>query len=178
MLSKLVCAVALAGSGSTALAHSLHTRDLPAYPKVNRDSGYGAPQAPAEGYGAPAPSYSAPEPAYEAPDTGYGAPDTGYGAPASSYGAPSYNDAPSYGAQEEAGLDLTSILIPILALLGLSLLFPTYVSVTSRKKRSLDGTGELNQNRYHTHTTCIKAQKLGLRLISLDAAHLGRTHSF
>ena len=152
MLSKLVCAVALAGSGSTALAHSLHTRDLPAYPKVNRDSGYGAPQAPAEGYGAPAPSYSAPEPAYEAPDTGYGAPDTGYGAPASSYGAPSYNDAPSYGAQEEAGLDLTSILIPILALLGLSLLFPTYVSVTSRKKRSLDGTGELNQNRYHAYT--------------------------
>ena len=103
------------------------TRDLPAYPKVNRDSGYGAPQAPAEGYGAPAPSYSAPEPAYEAPDTGYGA-------PASSYGAPSYDDAPSYGAQEEAGLDLTSILIPILALLGLSLLFPTYVSVTSRKR--------------------------------------------
>ena len=142
MLSKIVCAAAVVAGGRTAFAHSLHTRDLPAYPKVNRDSGYGAPQAPAEGYGAPAPSYSAPAPSYSAPEPAYEAPDTGYGAPASSYGAPSYDDAPSYGAQEEAGLDLTSILIPILALLGLSLLFPTYVSVTSRKKRSLDGTGE------------------------------------
>ena len=118
------------------------TRDLPAYPKVNRDSGYGAPQAPAEGYAAPAPSYSAPAPSYSAPEPAYEAPDTGYGAPAASYGAPSYDAAPSYGAEEEAGLDLTSILIPILALLGLSLLFPTYVAVSTRKKRSLDGTGE------------------------------------
>jgi len=36
---------------------------------------------------------------------------------------------------------LTSILIPLLALLGLSLLFPTYVTLTSvkRKKRDLSG---------------------------------------
>jgi hypothetical protein len=37
------------------------------------------------------------------------------------------------------GIDLTSIIIPILALIGLSLLFPTYVSLTTvRKKRSAD----------------------------------------
>jgi len=47
----------------------------------------------------------------------------------------------SYGAADvKGGLDLTSILIPLLALLGLSLLFPTYVNLTSvkRKRRSLD----------------------------------------
>ena len=37
-------------------------------------------------------------------------------------------------------MDLTSIIIPILALIGLSLLFPTYVSVAAgRRKRSADG---------------------------------------
>ena len=71
-------------------------------------------------YSAPAPSYSAPEPAYSAPSTGYGV---------------------SY--EEEAGLDLTSIIIPLLALVGLSLLFPTYVSLTTvRKRRDLSGTDE------------------------------------
>ena len=40
---------------------------------------------------------------------------------------------------EEAGLDLTSIIIPLLALDGLSLLFPTYVSLTTvRKRRDAD----------------------------------------
>ena len=64
----------------------------------------------------PAPSYSAPEPSYSAPSTGYGE---------------------SY--VEEAGLDLTSIIIPLLALVGLSLLFPTYVSLTTvRKRRDAD----------------------------------------
>merc|ERR1711881_529326 len=80
-------------------------------------------------YGAPEPSYSAPEPSYGAPEPSYGAPDTGYGAPSSGYGEAS-----------AGGLDLTSILIPLLALLGLSLLFPTYVNLTSvkRRRRSLD----------------------------------------
>merc|ERR1711862_1007896 len=36
----------------------------------------------------------------------------------------------------ETGLDLTTIIIPLLALLGLFLLFPTYVTLTSvRRKR-------------------------------------------
>ena len=73
---------------------------------------YGAP-APAASYGAPAASYDEPE-------------------PAAAYGEP----APTYGAEEAALPDLTPIIIGILALVGLSLLFPTHVSIDSRKKRS------------------------------------------
>jgi hypothetical protein len=158
-----------------ASGHQVHKRDTPApvYPKVNRDSEYGAPIAPsfsssgtsftspssysappAPSYSAPAPapSYSAPVSSYNAPSSSYSAPSTSYAAPASSYGAPaaSYGaPAASYGAPEVSygapvyeedsgkGIDLTSIIIPILALIGLSLLFPTYVSLTTvRKKRS------------------------------------------
>merc|ERR1712226_1820939 len=60
------------------------------------------------------------------------APSDGYGEPAASYGEP----APAYGAEEAALPDLTPIIIGIPALVGLSLLFPTFVSVSSRKKRS------------------------------------------
>ena len=146
MLSKLICAAALA---SGAVAHSINTRDTnPAYLKVNRDSEYGAPaapsySAPAPSYSAPAPSYSAPAPSYSAPAPSYSAPEPSYSAPATSYDEPSTGyGQPSYAAEEEGGLDLTALLIPILALIGLSLLFPTYVSVAAgRKKRSLpDGT--------------------------------------
>merc|ERR1711893_554576 len=85
--------------------------------RVRRDDGYGAPE----------------------PDT-YGAPAETYGAPVESYGA----SAPSYGA--ETGLDLTTIIIPLLALLGLFLLFPTYVTLTSvrRKREAVESTGEVN----------------------------------
>merc|ERR1711972_455499 len=90
----------------------------------------GAPSYAAPSYSAPAPTYGPPEPtyAYASPDTGYAAPQTGYASPVSSYG------------DVKGGLDLTSILIPLLALLGLSLLFPTYVNLTSvkRRRRSLD----------------------------------------
>merc|ERR1712170_112390 len=103
-------------------------------------SSYGAPEpsygAPEPSYSAPAPSYSAPAPSYGAPEPSYGAPEPSYGAPEASYGAPSYG----YGTEEaSAGLDLTSILIPILALLGLSLLFPTFVTIngTGRRKRDV-----------------------------------------
>merc|ERR1711893_397297 len=86
--------------------------------RVRRDDGYGAPE----------------------PDT-YGAPAETYGAPVESYGA----TAPSYGAAE-TGLDLTTIIIPLLALLGLFLLFPTYVTLTSvrRKREAVESTGEVN----------------------------------
>merc|ERR1711973_999890 len=96
-------------------------------------SSYGAPEP---SYSAPAPSYGAPEPSYSAPAPSYSAPAPSYGAPEASYGAPSYG----YGTEEaSAGLDLTSILIPILALLGLSLLFPTFVTIngTGRRKRDV-----------------------------------------
>ena len=76
---------------------------------------------PDSGYHAPAP-----EPSYAAPAEGYGAPQEGYASP------------PSYGAAAPPSLDLTTLLIPILALVGLFLLFPTYVTLTSvRRKRDV-----------------------------------------
>ena len=89
---------------------------------------YSAP-APSPSYSAPAPSpsYSAPAPAYGAPEASYDAPASGYGPPSSGYGAP--------GGGGFGGLDLTSIIIPIIALIGLSLLFPTYVSLSTVRRR-------------------------------------------
>merc|ERR1711862_1003160 len=88
--------------------------------RVRRDDGYGAPQE----------------------DT-YGAPAESYGAPVEIYGA----SAPSYGAAAETGLDLTTIIIPLLALLGLFLLFPTYVTLTSvRRKREVIDDSEVSVN--------------------------------
>merc|ERR1711874_835527 len=88
---------------------------------TDRDSG-----ASASGYGAPASSYGAPEPSYEEPVQEYAA-------------------APSYGAAEAAVPDLTPIIIGILVLTGLSLLFPTYVTLTSvRRKRSAESTQDEN----------------------------------
>jgi len=146
MLSKFICAAMLAASGAS--AHSIQTRQAPQsaqpqpYYKVNRDSEYGAPSAPS--YSAPAPSYSAPAPAYEAPAPSYSAPAApSYSAPEASYGAPSTGYGDPY-AEEEAGLDLTSIIIPLLALVGLSLLFPTYVSLTTVRKRR--EAGDLEQD--------------------------------
>merc|ERR1712020_871752 len=86
--------------------------------RVRRDDAYGAPE----------------------PDT-YGAPAETYGAPAESYGV----TAPEYGAAE-TGLDLTTIIIPLLALLGLFLLFPSYVTLTTvrRKREAIEDAGETN----------------------------------
>jgi len=59
----------------------------------------------------------------------HAAADSGYGAPSDSYGAVSYQE-------EEALPDLTPIIVGILVLTGLSLLFPTFVSLSSvRRKR-------------------------------------------
>jgi hypothetical protein len=84
-------------------------------------SGYGAPEEPS--YAAPeepAPSYGAPAAAYEPAAPSYGAPETGYGV----------------AAPEEPLPDLTPIIVGILVLTGLSLLFPTFVSLSSvRRKR-------------------------------------------
>jgi len=102
-----------------------------------------AAAAPASGYSAPASSYGAPAPAasYGAPAATYGAPAPSYEEPAPSYGAP----APSYGApvsyeEEQPGFfpDVTFIIVGILIVIGLSLLFPTYVSLTTvRRKRDV-----------------------------------------
>ena len=68
------------------------------------------------------------------------APEASYGAPAPSYGAPeaSYGEPVSY--EEEGGSDIiVVVIVAILALVGLSLLFPTFVRINDvnpgRKKR-------------------------------------------
>merc|ERR1712004_927516 len=69
----------------------------------------------------------------------YGPPEPSYGAPAPSYSAPSYEPYEVY--EEEPLPDLTPIVVAILTLIGLSLLFPTFVQledVAGRKKRSAE----------------------------------------
>merc|ERR1712060_314688 len=74
--------------------------------------------------------------AHEHADSGYGAPPATYEEPAASYGAP----APTY---EEPLPDLTPIIVGILVLTGLSLLFPTFVSLaTVRRKRHAEDEGD------------------------------------
>ena len=92
------------------------------------DHGHAA--APSDGYAEPAASYGAPSPSYNEPAASYGEPQPSYGEP-----------APAYGAEEAALPDLTPIIIGILALIGLSLLFPTFVSVNAngRRKRAAEG---------------------------------------
>ena len=91
-------------------------------------------------------SYDAPEPSYGAPEPSYGPPSTGYGAPSSSYGE----------ASAGGGLDLTSILIPILALLGLSLLFPTFVTINGNGRRKREAGGK---NRTETYIVTLSDKK-------------------
>lgn len=109
-----------------------------AYSVLQKRDGAGGHHDHGHAEAAPAAGYEEPAAAYGAPAASYGAPAASYGAPAASYGEPAatYDAAPSYGAEEAALPDLTPIIIGILALVGLSLLFPTFVSVSARKKRS------------------------------------------
>merc|ERR1712021_100603 len=104
-----IAALGLASASAYKLAEETLLKRDGAHAHEHADSGYGAP--------APAPSY--------------GAPETGYGPPAETYGVPSY--------EEEPLPDLTPIIVGILVLTGLSLLFPTFVSLsTVRRKRHAD----------------------------------------
>ena len=125
-----VCALGLASASAYKLAADELLKRDGAHAHEHADSGYGAPPAtyeePAASYGAPAPSY--------------GAPETGYGPPAETYGVPSY--------EEEPLPDLTPIIVGILVLTGLSLLFPTFVSLTDvRKKRHADDGKKLEKKK-------------------------------
>lgn len=85
---------------------------------------YGSPSVSSDSYGSPSVSSSS-----------YGSPSTGYADPAPSYGGVSTG----YAATEETLPDFTPIIIGLLVLTGLSLLFPTYVSLSSvRRKRETD----------------------------------------
>ena len=120
MLRKAMVGMAIVGLSAVDAYSVLQKRDG----AHAHDHGHAA-AAPSDGYGEPAASYGAPAASYSEPSPSYGE-------PAASYGEP----APAYGAEEAALPDLTPIIIGILALVGLSLLFPTFVSVSSRKKRS------------------------------------------
>jgi len=110
-----VAALGLATASAFKIAEDVLTKRDGAHAHEHADSGYGAPPAT---YEEPAASYGAPAPTYEEPASGYGAP------------------APSYGYEEEPLPDLTPIIVGILVLTGLSLLFPTFVSLTTvRRKR-------------------------------------------
>lgn len=121
------------------MRYILATLALAAAAQARPDDSYGAPAAPS--YSAPSPSYSAPSPSYSAPAPSYSAPAESYDAPAESYGAPApAYGAPSYGSPAPA-FDLKIIIIPIIALIGLFLLFPTYVTLTTvRRKRDVAET--------------------------------------
>jgi len=74
-------------------------------------------------------------------DDGYGAPEAAYEEPAAEYGAA----PPTYGVT--AAPDLTPIIIGILVLTGLSLLFPTYVTLESvRRRRSAGASQDSSSN--------------------------------
>ena len=120
MLRKAMVGMAIVGLSAVDAYSVLQKRDG----AHAHDHGHAAP-APSDGYAEPAASYGAPSPSYGEPAASYGEPQPSYGEP-----------APTYGAEEAALPDLTPIIIGILALIGLSLLFPTFVSVTARRKRS------------------------------------------
>jgi len=129
--------------------HGHHAEHAASAPVSAPASGYAEPaaaySAPASSYGAPASSYGAPASSYGAPDPGYGAPEPAYSAPsASGYGAP----ATGYGYEQtepegfaDTGIDLTTLIIPILVIAGLALLFPSTTTVAvNKRKRSADET--------------------------------------
>ena len=73
--------------------------------------------------------------------------DSGYTAPEQSY------QQSGYEAADVGGSDITPILIGVLVLTGLALLFPSYVTLTSvRRKRSSEGNqGKISRYPYFSH---------------------------
>ena len=145
MYSKIVYGLALTAAGCHAA--EIVRRDADGGGHAHGGGGHAhAPasgyEEPAASYGAPAASYGAPAASYGAPAASYGAPSTGYAEPSTGYGGggSSYDAAPSYGGDGDIlPFDLSALLIPILAIIGLSLLFPTItsVAVNGRRKRDL-----------------------------------------
>ena len=134
MHTKLAYGLAVAAAMGLSEAATLQATTLQ---KRDGSHGHSHAAAPSSGYDTPSAGYSAPATGYGAPDTGYGAPDTGYGAPDTGYGAPSYGG--DGGKLPDIFGPLLWPVLTIVLLVGLSLLFPTIVTVdnTGRKKRSL-----------------------------------------
>ena len=115
----------------------------------------------AHDHAADAGGYGAPPAAYEPPAAEYGAPAPAYEAPADSYGV-------SYGGYEEETLpDLTPIIVGILVLTGLSLLFPTFVSLTSvrRKRHAEDGKKAIKMEQACMSITILESVKYSFSIL-------------
>lgn len=123
MFKAATIAIVLASISAT-LAHSFVKRD--------GDHGHDHGYDPSSTY-----EEKSHEPLYEPPAASYGAPSDSY-EPATSYGEPSYE--PSYLPAYNPLPDLTPILIAVLALIGLSLMFPNNVRIDTVKKKRSAGT--------------------------------------
>lgn len=143
--SYIVTAFALAGS---ALARPDGVGGHHDHGGHHADHGAASAPAPATGYQEPVSGYDAglqADPGYSAPASGYGQPASGYGQPSSGYEQPAsgYGTGGGYGETgfgetapaEAGGLDLSTLLIPILIIAGLALLFPSVTSVDVKRKR-------------------------------------------
>ena len=126
MFKAATIAILLAVTSATVLAHSFVKRD--------GDHAHDHRHEPSSGYEEPDIGYKSPSASYGTPAYSYEALSTSYGVDEPSY-EPSY--LPSYDSYHQVFPDLTPILIAVLALIGLSLMFPNNVRIDSvRKKRS------------------------------------------
>jgi len=150
MLRKAIFCLAIVGlsavDGKTVLKKRFGANVFGGLSSAIND-GYGAPayeqpSAPADGYGVPvAAPIGEQSPSYDEPAASYGEPAPSYGEPDPSYGEP----VPTYGAEEVGFPDLMPIIVAILALIGLSLMFPTNVKVdaSGRRKRDAEETNPM-----------------------------------
>ena len=111
---------------------------------------------------------------YHVPNSGYETPHASYDPPATSYSASSYDThqtsygetsyEPSYEAPYNPLPDITPIIVGILALLGLSLLFPNNVRINDvRKKRSAaEGKRLLSQRKIRNKRVSICSLTISL----------------
>jgi hypothetical protein len=137
MYSKIVCGLVLT-AGAAHSAHVITRRDGDHAHAAAPAASYGAADPPAPAYGAPEPSYA--EPAYAPPQTGYGV---------------------SY--EEEAPFDISTLIIPILVIAGLSLLFPTIINVdansTGRKRRDIDTSSDVIDRVNEIYTAVVQSEE-------------------
>ena len=139
MYSKLLCA-GLVALNTVEAAHVLVRRD------GAHGHSHGGQSAPAGGSGYAAPAAAEPAASYGAPAQSYQEPSDGYGAPAASY------DYGTSGYGEEEAFPISTLIIPILIIAGLSLLFPTITTVSvNRKRRHAEDAGKHTFTHFTTH---------------------------
>jgi len=116
---------------------------------TRRDGAHAHPApAPADGYGEPPATYGAPAPSYEEP----------------SYSPPAYESYDPVPYEEEGGFDLATLIIPILVIVGLSLLFPVTVNVPAnggggRKKRDVDTSSDVIERVNEIYTAVVQSEE-------------------